>query len=223
MERWAKSTPQAQFLCVCVESKQVAIAFHRMIQFEHVVNAYIPSRGYMPVGYGQLGCSGFIVSDKDGYFVSRKTDAYLQYGDAAFEHVEELLASLIPAAVTPTDLESSSDSTSTSPDTVTRGKIEPPASVGVESMDDEHIECTESFNKAIEDPSSCNLQKLFDILKSHFDHEEELMDKFSEKSKKGITSAFSSMNSHKMDHKGILNIAECELERVTAGDNLRGQ
>jgi hypothetical protein len=101
MEAWARIMPQVQFLCVCVESKEVAIAFHRWFRFEHVVNGYIPSRGYMPVGYGQLGCSGFIVSDKDGYFVSKKTSAYLQYGDDAFEHVEQLLEELVPALAAP--------------------------------------------------------------------------------------------------------------------------
>ena len=48
----------------------------------------------MPVGYGQLGCSGFIVSDKDGCFVSRKTRAYLEYGEAAFDYVESILHGL---------------------------------------------------------------------------------------------------------------------------------
>ena len=101
MEAWARIMPQVQFLCICVESKEVAIAFHRMFRFEHVVNGFIPSRGYMPVGYGQLGCSGFIVSDKDGYFVSKKTSAYLQYGEAAFEEVEELLEELVPELAEP--------------------------------------------------------------------------------------------------------------------------
>lgn len=230
MERWAKSIPEAQFLCICVESKQVAIAFHRMFQFENVVNGYIPSRGYMPVGYGQLGCSGFIVSDKDGYFVSRKTDAYLQYGDEAFKHVEALLADLIPTEendsgatgmIVPTsesDQESSSHSASTR-----NKKIEAPASVGVDSMDDEHKECTDSFNKVIENPSSCNMQTLIDTLKSHFDHEEELMLRFSEESKTGTSSSFSSLESHKMDHQRIIRLGECELERVTGGETLKGK
>ena len=38
-----------------------------------------------------MGCSGFIISDENGYFVSHKTKAYLQYGDRAFNHVEEIL------------------------------------------------------------------------------------------------------------------------------------
>lgn len=95
MEHWAKAIPAVQFLCVCVESKRIALAFHNMFRFQKVINSYIPSRDYMPVGFGQLGCSGFIVSDKDGNFVSRKTRAYLQYGDAAFQHVESILAKLV--------------------------------------------------------------------------------------------------------------------------------
>lgn len=59
----------------------------------------------MPVGYGQLGCSGFIVSDTDGCFVSRKTQAYLQYGDDAFNHVESLIAGMVPPTPAPEEKE----------------------------------------------------------------------------------------------------------------------
>ena len=59
----------------------------------------------MPVGYGQLGCSGFIVSDTSGCFVSRKTQAYLQYGDAAFDYVESLLAKIFPSLTPAPQLE----------------------------------------------------------------------------------------------------------------------
>ena len=98
MERWATS-PQwkdkAQFLCVCVDSKGVALMFHRDMRFHNVINSWIPGNNYMPVGYGQLGCSGFIVSDKDGNFVSRRTAAYLDYGDRAFRQVESMLSELV--------------------------------------------------------------------------------------------------------------------------------
>jgi hemerythrin len=80
-----------QYLCVCVESLHVARQFQVMFHFTHVVNAYIPSRQYMPRGYGQLGCSGFIVVDARGHFISRQTKSYLQYGNDAFYHVEQLL------------------------------------------------------------------------------------------------------------------------------------
>ena len=99
MKKWSLAIPTVQFLCVCVESPQVAIMFHHMFGFDaapDLINCYIPSRHYMPVGYGQLGCSGFIVSDAEGYFVSRKTKAYLQYGEDAFGHVEHMLEGLVP-------------------------------------------------------------------------------------------------------------------------------
>jgi hemerythrin len=83
-------------------------------------------------------------------------------------------------------------------------------------MDDEHKECTDSFNKVIEDPTPDNFQLLFNILKSHFDHEEELMKTYSEdnEERKTSSSSFSAIDSHKMDHQRMLKIAETELERV---------
>lgn len=216
MESWAKSILGAQFLCVCVESRRVAIAFHQMFEFEQVTNAYIPSRGYMPVGYGQLGCSGFIVSDKNGCFVSRKTRAYLQYGEAAFRDVESILDNLIPkASNTETELTEAKQPVTSTKDIKKEDlfkKVELPPSVGVDAMDDEHKECTESFNKVIENPSLANLKQLFNILQVHFDHEEEIMEQYSGKSG---NSSFSSINSHRMDHERILNIAKVEVERMT--------
>ena len=117
MRHWASTIPDVQFLEVCVESKAVALHFHRTFGFGEnefhysssssssssdnhnnfdsdeealppVINGWIPSRHYMPVGFGQLGCSGFVVSDANGKFVSRKTKAYLQFGEDAFRHVE---------------------------------------------------------------------------------------------------------------------------------------
>ena len=95
--------------------------------------------------------------------------------------------------------------------------MKPPDSVGVDSMDDEHKECTDSFNRAIKDPTSDTLQELHDILKSHFEHEEELIEKHSSKKKNGGSSSFSSLNSHQIDHQRILKIATNELGRVAAG------
>jgi len=230
MERWAKSIPNVQFLCICVESKAVAIAFHRMFGFDKVINGYIPSRGYMPHGYGQLGCSGFIVSDGDGCFVSRKTNAYLQYEERAFRHVEMMLANLLPTdptppprAIAPTCIVVPSEEKKEQ-----RNVVEAVPSVGVDSMDEEHEECTQVFNILLRDPSSCNMKKLYNILKEHFTHEETLMAQYSEQKESEEhsthgTSSFSALDSHKVDHERILGIAKRELERVTAGDDLPGQ
>jgi hypothetical protein len=114
MRHWASTIPNVQFLEVCVESESVALNFHKTFGFGDnlgandgddngngdykapiVVNGFIPSRHYMPVGFGQLGCSGFVISDAKGNFVSRKTAAYLQYGPQAFRHVESILNGIL--------------------------------------------------------------------------------------------------------------------------------
>ena len=90
--------------------------------------------------------------------------------------------------------------------------MKPPKSVGVESMDDEHIECTNSFNRVLKDPSYENLDELYIILKMHFKHEEDLIGLYSNLS--STNSTFSKLTSHKMDHDRILSIAKTELDRV---------
>lgn len=182
-----------------------------MFQFQNVVNAYIPSRPYMPVGYGQLGCSGFIISE-NGNFVSRKTKAYLQYGENAFAHVESILADLIPDDLyLPSDDDEKKEATSNNTVEVDPNKmIEAPVSVGVHCMDEEHQECTNYFNAAIKNPSIVTLQQLHAVLLAHFDHEEELMRQHIKSSR------FSATDSHAMDHKRILNIATSEIERVNS-------
>ena len=54
MAEWAASydSTHVQFLMVCVDSAGVALQFDRMFGLSNagVVNAYIPSREYMPVG-----------------------------------------------------------------------------------------------------------------------------------------------------------------------------
>jgi len=96
MEAWAsyynRVAPKTiRFICVCVESQEVAKLFDSIIRFENACNAYIPSRQYLPVGYGQLGCSGFVIADQQANFVSRKTQRYLDFGEGAFRQVEAIL------------------------------------------------------------------------------------------------------------------------------------
>ena len=116
MRKWASSRwgEHVQFLELCVESQECAVKFHRLFEFglnpkpptnntttkttttgRRVVNGYIPGRDYMPVGYGQLGCSGFVISDAHGRFVTKKTSAYLQYGERAFRHVEAIIEEVL--------------------------------------------------------------------------------------------------------------------------------
>lgn len=215
-----------------------------------VMNGWIPSRHYMPVGFGQLGCSGFVISDADGNFVNKKTAAYLQYGHDAFRHVESILAGLLVemesekrgeapiaktmdrAATKPsTDIESKKRKKSTTTGNATekdkppssRGSsptsvlaVEAPSSVGVEAMDDEHQICTDSFNRALKDPTFETLQEVFMVLRAHFAHEEDLIARYVVTSPEQLTSPFSPFTSHRKDHDRMLAIATSELARVSS-------
>ena len=81
-----------QFLCICVESVRVAQNFERMFGFSKVTNGFIPDNASMPRGFGQLGCSGFVVVDGHGNFISKRTAAFLEEGEGAFRDVETILA-----------------------------------------------------------------------------------------------------------------------------------
>jgi len=233
-------------MCVCVESKSVAIMFQQMFFNKStngvgVVNGYIPSRDYMPVGFGQLGCSGFVISDGNGNFVSRKTAAYLQVGERAFQHVEAILADLL--GMGNNDVNGMKNKTTngtvvtaTAANPANKNKrprasasksytklkqlekenvitmMKPPNSVGIDSMDDEHEECTNSFNRLLKDPCIENLEEIHLILQSHFKHEEDLIEQHSSSS--STSSTFSALTSHRMDHERILSIAQTELDRL---------
>jgi len=274
MRQWASHIPGVQFLEVCVVEEAVALDFHRTFGFgynqqfqgeeekkqidddEHpiVLNGWIPSSQYMPVGYGQLGCSGFIIVDADGNFVSKKTASYLQYGQGAFRHVESILTDILiemaeeaqnsnpgeaPAAgaieriapamsparrQTPKKQKQGGNesdqcrTTTTSSPTTVLTSVEAPSSVGVEAMDAEHQICTDSFNRALKDPCFDTLHEVFELLRSHFAHEEELIAKYAITPEQAA-SPFSALASHQKDHFRILSIAANELNRVTTKHN----
>ena len=231
MEIWAEAygRDQVQFLCVCVESRQTAYMFQRMFQFEHAINAYIPGRPYMPVGYGQLGCSGFIVVDQNGCFVSRKTRAFLQYGEDAFRHVQELLATMLwPTNPGNSELtqksENNNRNASEEKHDDSLSKVEPPPSVGVDSMDHEHEECTEKLNALLQFPSTKSLSEALHVLEAHFAHEEKLLEAYYQSSgSAGQKSEFSALTSHFNDHERILDLGRKVLgPEPTDGANVVG-
>ncbi|KAL3902418.1 MAG: hypothetical protein SGARI_005846, partial [Bacillariaceae sp.] len=186
--------------------------FDRMFRFEHVINCYIPSREYMPRGYGQLGCSGFVISDPQGNFLSRKTRAYLQYEEAAFRDVERLLAPYVTAKDKRRKRSLEEEKKESGGKTPKRYL---PASVGVSSMDDEHATCAEALQALAEKPTEANLRAALSALEDHFLHEETLMIQHGfGKAKNG--GSFSPLNSHIQDHVRILDIARKELKRLQA-------
>jgi hypothetical protein len=150
METWAKAIPQVQFLCICVDNIQVATAFHYMIQFQHVVNAVISSKQFRMYGYGQLGCFGFVVIDKDGHFVSLKTKAYLECGKHAFKHVDAILATTLLED----DDGEQHDEENKDEEDFFKQPIPYVASTGIITMDQKHEAYTDAMNDVVSNPSS---------------------------------------------------------------------
>lgn len=245
MEEWAANSKygrDVQFLCVCIEAPPtnapaVSKMFRQMFGFRMVVNGYIPSKCYFPVGYGQLGCSGFIVVDRDGNFISRKTKRYLDYGEEAFRDVERLLDEELARVRGDTNTTGSTtdhvgvkdaSTETTNPDpspgekkkieevnesTNTTATIDAPPSVGVAVMDNEHEECTNAINALLQDPTTDNLRKALQVLQYHFLHEESLLKEYVFQDR-DTTSSLSPFVSHRNDHERILAIAQDTLMAI---------
>mmetsp|Transcript_28902 Transcript_28902/g.42463 ORF Transcript_28902/g.42463 Transcript_28902/m.42463 type:complete len:225 (-) Transcript_28902:373-1047(-) len=210
MEEWANLYSGVRFLTVCVDVLGVAFQFGRMFGLQKAINCFIPSKEYFPRGYGQLGCSGFIVSDQDGCFVTAKTMPYLQYGDAAFAHVEKILlehfgqSPCIDLSHDPTTIESKTD------DDINQ----PVPSVGIKSMDAEHERCEEALSQLQTKLTFRALENVLLELSNHFSHEEQLMETHGfGKSAAGIQGGFSPLVSHANDHQRILTLVSSELAR----------
>jgi hypothetical protein len=217
MERWAKDMRYAssvRFLCVCLDSVRVAQHFGQMFNFQNVVSCHIPSREYFPRNYGQLGCSGFIVADKRGCFVSRKTRAYLQYGDAAFSHVEELLNKQL--GFNTTSVPASICATATSNNEGETTEVVPVPSVGVESMDNEHASCEEALAVLLRTNSVPALERVMTELVDHFNHEEHVMKAHKFGRAEDLNDVFSPFKSHCKDHERILDIGFRALSQANS-------
>ena len=205
MEKWANEYPSVRFLTVCVDSIGVAQQFAWMFGLNKVVNCHIPSREYLPVGYGQLGCSGFIVADEKGCFVSRKTAAFLQIGEAAFDYLENLLDERFGIKKYHNGRE---EKKSTEENTDV-----PVPSVGITSMDAEHDKCERALALLLAAPTIKALENALVELTAHFSHEEKLMKAYNF-GKANSSDPFSPFLSHSKDHERILELGYDELARA---------
>ena len=200
MEEWAGLYENVRFLTVCVDAIGVAKQFGMMFGLSKAINCHIPSREYFPVGYGQLGCAGFIVSDEYGFFVSRKTKAFTQYGNEAFTFVEDLLFKRFEQRPSLPEHQNSRNCLDIPNDALNKRV----PSVGVKSIDFEHEQCENALSMLQSALNTKALEHLLGILKEHFAHEEELM-----KSHEVGTSddrSFSPLTSHARDHTRILEL-----------------
>lgn len=95
MNRWAaEGKYDCNFLCICVIGDASGLGLCRemsaQMKLTHCVNGFVANKADMPT-YGQLGCQGFIILDKEHRVVSDATSAFMQVRNLAFEHVEALL------------------------------------------------------------------------------------------------------------------------------------
>ena len=176
--------------------------FYEMFGLEYVTNCFIPSREYLPRGYGQLGCSGFIVADSQGNFVSRKTAAFLSHGEMAFRQVESLLNDLVGPSTSvdpPVSLVAAS------------GPVpnETIPELGIASMDEEHERCDKALKLALEQPTLANLKAVLTEIQNHFAHEEGILVLHGFGG--NPNDPFSPLTSHIKDHKRILKLVEASI------------
>ena len=98
MQAWRRAFPEteARFVCVCVDGRPEATAreFQRLYFDRDMVNAFIDSRDDFPRFQTQLGCQGLVVVDAEGRFATRRSPAFLDHRNAAFEVVENALHAL---------------------------------------------------------------------------------------------------------------------------------
>ncbi|CAD7922884.1 unnamed protein product [Amoebophrya sp. A120] len=102
MERWASSDKYFQtayFVCVCVQYDRrhphgLPMQMGAETRFQHAINGYCNAESALP-RYGQLGCQGFVMFDRNLEMKHAETSSFLQVKQLAFENVEQLLDSMI--------------------------------------------------------------------------------------------------------------------------------
>lgn len=102
MDAWArKYGQQANFLCVGCAGAQQAHMMKTQMRLQHCTVGFVAERKDMP-RWGQLGCNGFIVLDKDLRVVSRATAPFNMVRQLGFKHVETLVDCLLKGESVPT-------------------------------------------------------------------------------------------------------------------------
>lgn len=229
MQRWAAKFPQVVWLCVCVESMDVARRFER--NGGTALNVCVDRD--MPQFPAQLGCQGFVVLDSRRRVVTTKSRAFLDDGDGAFRHVEGLIGESITASRVPIQVNAKirlarlrTDSLNgvegrvanddggdrvtvrldddrviaVKPDNLLRvGDL---GSVDHADMDADHAALVRAIQDAYASPH--NLAALRDEFRDHAKREEALL---AQHLKGG---RFSALDSHVADHARILKLAEVD-------------
>jgi hemerythrin len=93
--------------------------------------------------------------------------------------------------------------------------VEGLTAVKVKSLDEQHAECAIALNKLLLDRTPKALSVVYQCLKGHFQHEEQLLTEFSWGGL--LTDPFSALKSHIADHKRLLALLETRMGGMGAG------
>jgi len=214
MSAWsAKFNHLATFLCICVDDLRVACWFRQFTGSS--MNALI-DRQNPPTFRVQLGCSGFVIIDENGNFITTKTDAFLDYGDRAFYYVEELLhensASFRNSNSEQSHVAEEKKCTSEPNETDLDASIRKSLPVvGHEKMDREHEIIVECLNRLAKEKSKRALEKVLCEFREHSENEEQLLSQLG-----FIGGDLSAFKSHADDHKRIIGLMISILEKTAA-------
>ena len=217
MDQWQRNyKDQVTFLCVSCAGPGLALEMSKEMQLRHCTNGFIERRDLMPK-WGQLGCNGFIVLDKDLNVVCEKSKAFLEVRDRAFEDVENILKGLLARK---------RDRTADKEDDKRRKKAEKHEcyhddwkpkevvvktvkTVGNEEIDAQHRACEKCLSDLAEAPHGGSLKLLKKELENHFSHEEKILriltqSSVDEKDDTNFSVSESKLTSHLADHKRVL-------------------
>lgn len=234
MEAWAANSDfgHIAFICINVDtpvtaSLQAAKQFSANLHLANCYTGFIRDKKNMPL-FGQLGCSGFIISKPDGSIIVPKSPPYLQYQNNAFYWMENYFHSMMKSKVNvskicddpviekPAASKPSTSSEHGSPSSATIDRSDGMyniSRISIESMDQEHKECFELLTQASDNVHDkqilkTTLQDLYCHLEDHFTHEEHLMNKC----QFGGGMGGKGFLGHRLDHDQILKKITLYLE-----------
>lgn len=162
----------------------------------------------------QLGCSGFVVIDGNGKFLTTKTPRFLDYGEEAFFAVEKLLDENIPSLremISTPGQEQSMQEKAINRDSDKKQSLiaQKLPNVGHREMDEEHDIIVECLNILARDKTKDALREVSRVFSTHCKNEEKLLLKLGF----GGNTEFSAYKSHSDDHRKIFDLMDSIASR----------
>eukprot|EP00939_MAST-03C_sp_MAST-3C-sp1_P004582 g4582.t1 len=229
MNRWQQSYGDAvDFVCISCAGPSLALEMSKEMELSACTNGYIATRDQMPK-WGQLGCNGFIIMDEKLNVVCRKTKAFMEVRNRAFENVKEIVDAMLiringgKRGTVGGDGKSVPGSSRKKRRSMM--KVENVRSVGDSKMDEQHRRCESALEKLVKERTNESLDMLRKAFEEHFREEEALMDErvyvTGEKTAKASSefdTNLSMRTSHLEDHKRIMKLIEAAKKADATSD-----